>query len=250
MAQFKPLYPCCIIFVNCTNKPKADTSKEIISSEDIIILDVETQGYKILIEEIENPKKSIITNSHSLTPYLGVKADYISLRDLMGLIKNIDPSSIELANRSLDNKHYSVLISQNWVDENREEKIKNAIIEALGISIETQQTYFDTTVVALSERSKFLKFSSEQPEKTIKNKFTLSRDFISFENTDLDNLVASLDSHFNKVLTLNSKETQRINYKIKRADWNTTKIRLETGLGLSFSAKNNPIAIEKLIISN
>ena len=52
---------------------------------------------------------------------------------------------------------------------------------------------------------------------------------------ELDKIVTYLSEVYNKVLILESKESQRIDYKIKRNDWSFVKDKLEAELGLSIT---------------
>jgi hypothetical protein len=122
------LFAVCTTFYNCKNKP-SDTAQNHI-------LEYENESYKVKITEVKKNDFTSFKNMYHNEPFLGIKAECISLKELLGIINKVDTSAIVLKNKDFKNKYYSAFIDQKLMNKSQESIITNSIIEALKIQVE------------------------------------------------------------------------------------------------------------------
>ncbi len=231
--NFLALLMICFLFTNCKNK--SETSETINISPIEYVLNFENDSCKLVIKEVNKSNFSSYKNSHQSAPFLEMKADCISLKELLGIIKGIEVNSIIFNNKSFENQYYSVFIDQKVISDLQDSIIKSNIIESLNVVIEKETFNIDTLMVSVDNRVKFLKYANTTISDTIRSQSRLSQDSIIFENYNLERILAFLSKEFDKTLCLSVEEPQRLNIKISKSDWNSTKIKLESDLGLDFN---------------
>ncbi len=226
------LYSICLVFYQCTNKsqPEIPTDSQITSSN--TILDIKNDSLRIEIKEVQKKDFANFTNSYHINPYLELRAECVSLKELIGIVKGVEKNLI-VDNKDFENQYYTAFVIQNNPDEKQDSIIRKDIVNALGYDLE--KTVINTSIVSITDRTKFLKYANNVISDTIVSQHRISPDLIEFENMELDKIVTYLSEVYNKVLILESKESQRIDYKIKRNDWSFVKDKLEAELGLSIT---------------
>lgn len=242
------LFSICLTFYQCKNGSQPVLSNNINTDSIKYVLNIENDSCKIEIKEIDKSKLFNLSNGYSYEPRLDVRADCLSLKELVGIIRNIDTSIIITNSQGLKNKFYSVLIKQNTRTNQHDSMIINDIIKAFDINIEKKIFSIDTTFISMNDLTKYKKYSSITIGDTVFSKYRISEDLIEFENTGLDGIVAHLSKIFNKALILDTKVSQRIDYKIRRNDWESIKDKLESDLGIHFNTQVTQI--EKYVIND
>jgi len=228
------LIAVCISFTYCTFNCQTNTSGFKVTQISTGILDVKNEYYSVKIAKVNREAISNFTNSHHTTPYLGIKAECISLKELLGIIRDIEPSSI-IMNEELENQFFSVFIHQSRIDEVQDSSIKSDIIKALELNIDVKTFNFDSTIVSVNNREKYLQHANKVGHDKNRSVHTLSQEYIEFENMQLKDILGHLSEIYDKVFVLETEEPQRINFKIKRNDWSLIKVKLESDLGLNFN---------------
>lgn len=242
------LFSICLVFYQCKNKPQTVLSDNTESNSIRYVLNIENDSCKIEIKEVDKSKRSNFSNGYNREPRFGVRADCLSLKELVGIIKDIDTSLIISNSKDLDNQFYSVLIKQKTTTDNQDSTIKNDIIKAFDLNIQKKIFSIDTTIISMNDQTKYTKFYNKEISDTVSSKYRISEDLIEFENSDLNNIVVHLREIYNKVLILDTRVSQRIDYKIKRDNWESIKDKLESDLGIHF--KTHVTQIEKYIITD
>lgn len=237
----------CLLLMNCKNKLVTKETSDTYPIPLKNVLNIETDSCKVIIKEVDKSNFSSYTNSHHCEPFLGMKAECISLKELLGIIKDIDVNSIILENKSLENQYYGVVVDQQMISSLQDSMIKNKIIESLNLNIKKKTFYIDTVMVSVGNKRKFLKFANTIVSDTIRSQSSLSQDSIIFENYNLEKILAFLSREFDKTLFLCVEEHQRINIRLRKGDWYSTKAKLESDLGLAFNIKTTQE--EKFIVS-
>lgn len=221
----------CLLFTNCKNKTKDLVPVETESKA----FNYENDSCKIHIKEVNINNISHYTNSYTIDPFLTMHSDCISLVDLLCILKDIDKTSITLDSKDLENKHYSVIVDQQEKNARQDSMIKSKIMEALPIKIEKNSYTIDTIMISVSDRKKFVKHTNTTISDTIRSKAKISQDSMVFENYTLKDIIALISKEYDKALVLPSKETRRINLKLKKTDWNILEENLKSDLGLALN---------------
>lgn len=242
------LFSICLVFYQCKNKSQTVFSDNTKSNSTKYVLNIGNDSCKIKIKEVDRSKRSNFSNSYTREPRFEIRANCISLRQLIGIIKNVDTSLIISNSKDLDNQFYSVFINQKTTTDNQDSSIKNDIMKAFDLKIQKKYFSIDTTIISMNDQTKYKRFSNNEISDTVYSKYRISKDSIEFENSDLDNIVVHLKEIYNKVLILNTSVAQRIDYKIKRDDWESVKDKLESDLGIHF--KTHVTQIEKYLITD
>jgi len=232
----------CLLFTNCKNKTKALVSDDSLSNTISCRFNYENDSCKISIKEVNIRNISNITNSYTIKPFFTMHSECISLNELLRILKDIDTTSIILYSNDLENKYYSVIVDQKVNDARQDSLIKSKIIDALSIKIEKKLYNIDTIMITVSDRKKFVKHINTTISKKNLSKARISQDSMIFENYELDKIIALMSEVYDNVPIRASKETRRINLKLKRADWNILKENLKSELGLAF----NTVTYQKL----
>jgi hypothetical protein len=228
------LFAVCTIFYNCKNKPS-----DIIQNH---ILEYENECYKVKITEVNKNDFTSFKNSYHKEPFFGIKAECISLKELLGIIKRVDTSAIVLNNKDFKNKYYSTFIDQKLRNKSQESIITNSIIEALNIQVEKSFFEIDTVTTSITNKIKYLKHIHQIDRKiggTIRTEYRCSNNLKIFKNYKLEDILSVLNKEFDNHLVLKNKESERINIELKGSDWNSTKAELESNLGLTFNTLNS-----------
>ncbi len=234
--KFKLLTLCsiCFAFYHCTNKSQPEISNDSQITSSNTILDIKNDSLNIQIKEVLRSDFTSFTNSYHNTPFLGVRAECISLKELIGIVKRVENNLI-IDNKDFENQYYAALINQYITDATQDSIIRNSIVNALGYDLEKSVVNIDTSIISVTDRMKYLQYANNVISDTIVSQYQISPELIEFENMELDKIMTYLSEVYDKVLILESKESQRINYKIKRMDWSSMKEKLEAELGLSFT---------------
>lgn len=164
-----------------------------------------------------------------------MRADCISLNELLCLVKDIDKADIVFDYTGLENRYYTVFIEQRIFNTKQDSIIKSKIIDALSVKIEKKSLNIDTTIVTVTDRDKFMKYANMTISDTIVSKFIVSKDSLQFENFEVEKILSRLSAEYENALIFDSEETQRINIKFKKENWESTKEKLQTDLGLDFN---------------
>lgn len=228
------LFAVCITLYNCKNKPS-----ETIQNH---ILEYENECYKVKITEVNKNDFASFKNSYHNEPFLGIKAECISLKELLGIIKKVDTSAIVLNTKDFKNKYYSAYIDQKLMNRSQETIITSSIIEALKIQVEKRFFKIDTVTTSINNKAKYLKHIHQIDRKigdTIKTEYSYSHNLKIFKNYKLEDILSVLNKEFDNHLVLKNKESKRINIELKGRDWNSTKAELESNLGLTFYTLNS-----------
>lgn len=214
----------CLLLTNCNNYEKGN-----------FILVFENDSCSIIMKEVNKNDFSRFTNSCETTPYLNMRADCISLNELLCLVKDIDKADIVFDYTGLENRYYTVFIEQRIFNTKQDSIIKSKIIDALSVKIEKKSLNIDTTIVTVTDRDKFMKYANMTISDTIVSKFIVSKDSLQFENFEVEKILSRLSAEYENALIFDSEETQRINIKFKKENWESTKEKLQTDLGLDFN---------------
>ncbi len=234
---FLALMIVCLLFNNCKSKSTKTEKSDLAVNPPKYVLSLETDSCKVIIKEVNQSNFQSYKNSHYSEPFFGMNAECISLKDLLGIIKDIEVNSIIFENKNLENQYYGVLVDQKVMSSQQDSMIKSNIIESLKINIEKKTFNIDTVMVSVGNKRKFLKYANTIVSDTIRSQSILSQDSMIFENYNLEKILTSLSKEFNKTLSLCVEEPQRINIKLRKSDWNSTKAKLESELGLAFNIK-------------
>ena len=245
--NFHALMMICLLITNCKNKTTTTKTDDTSPIPAQTVLSIETDSFKVIIKEVDKSNHPSYLNSQHSEPFLGMKAECISLKELLGIIKGIELNSIILEDKSLENQYYSVLVNQNVINSQQDSIVKYKIFESLNLGIKKKVFNIDTVIVTVDNKRKFLKYANNTVSDTIRSQSMLSQDSLIFENYNLEKILATLSKEFNKTLFLNVEEPQRINIKLRKSDWNSTKAKLEFDLGLAFSVETTQE--EKYIVS-
>jgi hypothetical protein len=216
--------------INCTTNSKSNNQTCIND----FILNYENDSFKIHIKEVSKINLASFTNRISKGPNVGINAECLSMKELVGLLKCVDTSLIIISDKELDSRYFNVLIEQDLIKDSQDSIILIKILNKYGLDIKIDTFIVDTTIVSINDKSKFLKFSNKVVRDTITSEITLSQDSIGFKNTKLESIAANLSKIYNKTFILKTNVPQRIDYKFKRNDWELTKLKLESELGLRF----------------
>ncbi|MCW3806331.1 hypothetical protein [Plebeiibacterium marinum] len=242
-------FAICLILTNCKNiSETTGHNNNVVLNTNKYVLDFENDSCKVTIKEVNKKDFASFKNSYCSEPFLGMKADCISLKQLLSIIKKTDSTSILIDNDEFNHPYYSAFIDQKVICKMQDTLIKKKIIDALLITIEKKLFTIDTIMVTVNDKEKYTRFSNMVISDTIVSKSIVSQDSVIFENFELEKILTHLGGDFNKVLKLDSKEIQRIDLKLKRSDWDTTREKLETDLGLAFNTKS--ASKEKYIVKS
>lgn len=237
----------CLLLTSCKNKLATKEASDTSPIPLKYVLNLETDSCNVIIKEVDKSNFSNYTNIYKSEPFLGLKAECISLKELLVIIKDIDVNSIIFENKSLENQYYGVVVDQKVISSLQESMIKNKILESLNLNIKKKTFSIDTVMVSVVNKRKFLKFANTTVSDTIRSQSSLSQDSIIFENYNLEKILAFLSREFDKTLFLCVEEPQRINIRLRKSDWYSTKAKLESDLGLAFNIKTTQE--EKFIVS-
>ncbi len=235
----------CFLFSNCNKKSTTETS-DLYTNTSKYVLNLETDSYKVVINKVDKRNFENYRNSHHSEPFLGMKAECISLKELLSIIKDIQVNSIILDNKSLENQFYSVQVTQKTISNIQDSTIKSDIVESLNVIIEKKSFNIDTLMVSIDNKRKFLKHANNTVSDTIISQSRLSQDSIIFENYNLEKILASLSKEFDKTLSLSVEEPQKIDFKLAKSDWNSIKEKMKADLGLAFNI--NTTQVEKYTV--
>jgi hypothetical protein len=114
--------------------------------------------------------------------------------------------------------------------------IECKIFDALSIEINKKTFNIETSMVTVHDKEKYAKHSQIKASDTLEIKLCTWEDSVSFENFELEKILAFLGEEYNRVFII-SEETPRINFKLKKGDWNLTEEKLEADLGLALDTK-------------
>jgi len=223
----------CLLFTDCKNKTKALVHDDTESNTFNYRFNYENDSCKINIKEVNISNICNFTNRYTNEPFLTMHSDCISLEELLCILKDIDKTSIILDSKDLENKYYSVIVDQKVNNARQDSMIKSKIIDALSIKIEKKIYNIDTIMITVSDRKKFVKHTNTTISDTILSKARISQDSMIFENYELEKILALISEEYDNALILASKETRRINLKLKKTDWNILKENLKSDLGLA-----------------
>jgi hypothetical protein len=228
------LFAVCTTLYNCKNKPSNTIQNHI--------LEYENECYKVKITEVNKNDLTSFKNMYHNEPFLGIKAECISLKELLGIIKNVDTSAIVLKNKDFKNKYYSAFIDQKLRNKSQESIIANSLIDAFKIEVYKSFFEIDTVITSINNKAKYLKHIHQIDRKigdTIKTEYRCSNNLKIFKNYKLEDILSVLNKEFDNHIVLKNKESKRINIELKGRDWNSTKAELESNLGLTFNTLNS-----------
>ncbi|MDD7915299.1 hypothetical protein [Polaribacter ponticola] len=233
------LFATCFAFYNCSNKKQEIQNTNKTNSINYI-LDSVTDTYTIKIKEDKKTNFRSFKNAMSIAPTLNINAEFISLKQLISVTKNIDTNAIIL-NKDLKNSYYKVYLKQKNLDFPQDSLVRNIIIASLGIKIDKKNIGIDTIMVSVKNSKKYrTAINKKNKREPITSKYINSNNIKSFENYQIKDILAVLGKEFNKNLVFTTNAQKRVNISFKEKNWESIKTRLELDLGLFFDTKTYP----------
>lgn len=240
----------CLLLSNCTSPSahKEESASNANRSEQL--LNIDTDKYQIVLKKVKKTELQNATVGYHYEPYFGIKADYLSLKDLLHITMNVEAKDIIVENESLKNQYFSILIDQKLTSNNQQDSIiKSTVLDALHINIQKETLKVDTIIVSIGNKKKFLRHVNTTTPSSIndtndtiriRSEYALSVDSMTFENYEIEELLRAVNREYdNKPLVLNPTASQRVDFKLKRDDWDTVISTLESELGLTFTTKTS-----------
>lgn len=227
----------CLLLANCKSNSKIGVQKKSESKPKKNILNFKNDGCEVLIKEVSKNNINNFKNSYRKGGHLEMHSDCIPLNKLLCVIMDIDKSDMIFDDKYLENIYYSVIIEQCLFCKSLDSTIKKEIIDALPINIEKKLFNVDSTFILVKDREKLMNYANTTYSDTIVSESEVTIDSLQFENLELEDIFSKLSKEYNKNLIFDSQENVRIDYKLKKSDWNSISKKLETDLGLAFNTK-------------
>ncbi len=132
-----------IAFYQCHNQKENENKKETEIKKQKpeksdryvmprILLDIDNDKYKILIEDVTNDHITSITNGYYTEPRLGIKADRLSKKEFIRILMNVDTSLASFKNMNFGDEFFKVTVQQH-TEQVQDSLIRIDILKALNI---------------------------------------------------------------------------------------------------------------------
>jgi hypothetical protein len=211
----------------------------ILSSCDNKSIKLDTKTYKIEIEKASNSYSSF-TNLLQKSP-LNIKAERISLKDILAIIIKTDTSNIKFEDKELENEYYNLLIEQKDKNIPVNEIVLNKLLNGLNLGLEVNN--FKSFEINIKDTLQYSKFVNVQGNST--NEVFESNDSIKIKNCDLKKLTEILNSEFSEEITC-INNYKKIDYGWRKTSFQKLKQNLCKDLGLTFSDMRNDKSIFRI----
>lgn len=211
----------------------------ILSSCDNKSLKLETEAYQIEMKKASN-FHSNFTNLTRESP-LYIKAERLSLKDIVGILIKTDTTNIKFENKKLENEYYSLYITQKDEKQPINKIVLNELLNSLNLELEaTTVKTFKMVIKDTLKYSKFINSSSDNSSYVFE-----SNDSIKIKNCDLKKLTEIMNSEFQEETTA-SNNYRKINYSWKKTSFEKLRQNLNNDLGLLLLDNRNDGSIVKI----
>lgn len=211
----------------------------ILSSCDNKSLELDTETYQIEMKKASKFHRNF-TNLTQESP-LYIKAERLSLKDILSILIKTDTTNIKFENKKLENEHYSVLIKQKDKNHPINKIVLNELLNDLNLTLDVDTfKSFKISIKDTVQYSKFINTSNDNTSYVFE-----SNDSVKIKNCDLKKLTEILNSEFQEEIILDNNY-RKINYSWKKTSFEKFRQNLNKDLGLLLLDNRNDRTIFKI----